>query len=88
MGNRWYIVDYDIPVSPARERVQFYRDMETLHREYGSGSDYSTLSVFRTQDRALAQAVYLLVVAHYGSAHVYSGEEITQTIAVQLATME
>lgn len=80
MGN-WYIVDYDIPVSPAKERVQFYRDMETLQRKYGSETDYSTLSVFRTHDRTLAQAVYLLVMAHHGSAHVYRGEEITQTIS-------
>ncbi len=77
MGNRWYIVDYDIPESPAKERVQFYRDMELI-KSCGVENGYSTLSVFRTKERVLAEAVYLLVTTHKGSAHVYVGEEITK----------
>ncbi|MBU7011768.1 MAG: hypothetical protein HXS46_13855 [Theionarchaea archaeon] len=44
MGDRVYIVDYDIPENPVRERIQFYRDMKKLQN---SQTDYSTLSVFR-----------------------------------------
>lgn len=74
MGNRLYIVDYDIPQSPARERVQFYRDMEKLCGNVGK--DYSTFSVFRTEDKVVAEAVYLLVKAHGGRVHLYVGEEV------------
>ncbi len=80
MGNRVYIVDYDIPEEPAKERIQFYRDMKTLQSKYSQKADYSTLSVFRTCDRILAEAVYLLVVAHKGRGHVYCGEEITNEL--------
>ncbi len=76
MGNRVYIVDYDIPANPAKERVQFYRDLKKLD----SSLDYSTLSVFRTRDKMMAQAVYLLVKAHGGCGHVYCGEEITDEL--------
>lgn len=74
MGNKLYIVDYDIPVSPAKTRVMFYRDLKKL----GDSQDfeYSTLSVFRTDKEELAEAVYLLVMAHGGNAHVYKAEEI------------
>jgi hypothetical protein len=72
MGNKLYIVDYDIPVSPARCRVQFYRDLEKLNIQ----KQYSTLSVIRTEEEYLAKAVYLLVVAHGGNAHVYRATEI------------
>ncbi len=74
MGNRLYIVDYDIPMSPAREKVQFYRDMEKLYGKVGK--DYSTLSVFRTEEKVVAEAVYLLVRAHGGRVHMYVGEEV------------
>lgn len=67
-----YIVDYDIPASPARNKVQFYRDLKNIC----SRKDYSTLSVVRTQERMVAEAVYLLVTAHGGSAHMYKAEEI------------
>jgi hypothetical protein len=77
MGNRTYIVDYDIPEEPAREKVQFYRDMKKLLSSSSQKADYSTLSVFRTCDKILAQAVYLLVVAHRGSGHVYAADDIT-----------
>ncbi|KYK32690.1 MAG: hypothetical protein HXS46_13525 [Theionarchaea archaeon] len=79
MGDRVYIVDYDIPEKPAKERIQFYRDMKKLQN---SQTDYSTLSVFRTKEKYIAQAVYLLVVAHGGHGHVYYGEEITDLITV------
>lgn len=72
MGNKLYIVDYDIPVSPARSRVQFYRDLEKL----GIQKQYSTLSVIHTEEEYLAKAVYLLVVAHGGNEHVYRATEI------------
>ena len=74
MGNRVYIVDYDIPANPARKRVQFYRDLKKLD---SSSLDYSTLSVFCTSDKMIAHAVYLLVKAHGGCGHVYCGEEVT-----------
>ncbi len=80
MGNRLYIVDYDIPEKPARKRVQFYRDMKTLCNS--SHIEHSTLSVFRTHDKMLAQAIYLLVVTHGGYGHVYYGEEITNELTV------
>lgn len=80
MGNRVYIVDYDIPEEPAKERIQFYRDMADLKREHSQNMGYSTLSVFRTGDRIIAEAVYLLVIAHGGAAHMYYGEEITEKI--------
>lgn len=78
MGSRVYIVDYDIPELPAKERVQFYRDMRKLNNYFQS--DFSTLSVFRTHDKMVAQAVYLLVKAHGGHGHVYCGEEITSEL--------
>lgn len=81
MGNRLYIVDYDIPEEPAKEKVQFYRDMQKLRKEYPHG-DYSTLSVFRTEEKTFAQAVYWLVVAHGGCAHIYYGEEITEDLGL------
>jgi len=56
MGNRMYIVDYDIPEEPAKNKVQFYRDLKRLGIH---GKDYSTLSVFRTEDEYVANAVYL-----------------------------
>ena len=74
MGNKLYIVDYDIPEEPASKKVQFYRDLKKI-RQYQS-SDYSTLSVFRTEDECLAEAVYFLVVAYNGSVHMYKGEEV------------
>ncbi len=77
MGNKLYIVDYDIPEEPAKEKIQFYRDIQKLLSNTTQKSDYSTLSVFRTHDKNLAQAVYLLVVAHKGSGHVYYAQEIT-----------
>lgn len=80
MGNRLYIVDYDIPEEPTRERIQFYRDMKKLLNNSFQKADYSTLSVFRTHERSLARAVYLLVVAHRGHAHLYYGEEITDEL--------
>ena len=76
MGSSLYIVDYDIPEKPAKERVQFYRDMKKLQNN-DFQSESSTQSVFRTHDRTLAEAVYLLVMAHGGRGHVYKGEEIT-----------
>lgn len=82
MGNRVYIVDYDIPEKPTKERVQFYRDMKKLQNNHFQ-SEYSTQSVFRTHDKTLAEAVYLLVVAHGGRGHVYKGEEITKDFQVE-----
>lgn len=73
-GAMVYIVDYDIPESPARSKIQFYRDLKKVRRIFPS--DYSTLSVFRTQERMAAEAVYLLVASHGGSAHMYAAEEI------------
>lgn len=74
MGNRVYIVDYDIPQKPAKKRVQFYRDLNRL-TEYCQ-YEYSTLSVVRTEDEYLAEAVYFLVLAYKGNAHLYKAEEI------------
>lgn len=74
MGNKLYIVDYDIPVSPVKTRVMFYRDLKKLVDV--QDFEYSTLSVFRTDKEELAKAVYLLVMVHGGNAHVYKAEEI------------
>jgi hypothetical protein len=68
-----YIVDYDIPESPAKNKVQFYRDLKKVSN---SSADYSTRSVFRTPERMLAEAVYFLVKAHKGIAHIYQAHEI------------
>ncbi len=73
MGNRMYIVDYDIPAEPAKNKVQFYRDLRRLRIH---GEDYSTLSVFRTRDEYVARVVYLLVLAHRGNAHMYEAVEV------------
>jgi hypothetical protein len=73
MGNRIYLVDYDIPVSPAREKVQFYRDLQKLGT---SVREFSTRSVFRTQEEYLARAVYLMALAHGGNVHMYVAEEV------------
>ena len=59
MGNKVYIVDYDIPQKPAKKRVQFYRDLSQL-TQY-CHYEYSTLSVARTEDEYLAEAVDLHV---------------------------
>ncbi len=75
MGNRVYIVDYDIPVEPAKKRVQFYRDLKRLST-FSQNYDYSTLSVIRTKEKQVAEAVYFLVVAHGGNAHLYEATEI------------
>ncbi|MGD2251034.1 MAG: hypothetical protein PVF58_21775 [Candidatus Methanofastidiosia archaeon] len=74
MGDSVYIVDYDIPEEPTKNKVRFYRDMKRL-REF-SEFEYSTLSVVRTSVREVADAVYLLVVAHGGCAHMYRATEI------------
>jgi len=74
MGSSVYIVDYDIPGKPAKKKVQFYRDLKKIS-QYQS-SDYSTLSVFRTEDKCLAEAVYFLVIAYGGNAHMYKAEEV------------
>ena len=78
MGNKVYIVDYDMPEKPARKKVQFYRDLKNL-RAYAH-MKYSTLSVFRTDERMVAEAVYYLVMYYGGCAHVYYGEEITHEL--------
>jgi hypothetical protein len=75
MGDRVYIVDYDIPEQPAKKRVQFYRDLKKLAKCF-QNHDYSTLSVFRTGEEQLAEAVYFLVIAHGGDAHMYEAIEI------------
>jgi hypothetical protein len=75
MGNTVYIVDYDIPEEPAKKRVQFYRDLKRV-RTCSGVHDYSTFSVFRTEEKKLAEAVYLLVIAHGGNAHMYIAREI------------
>ncbi len=75
LSGKLYIVDYDIPEEPARDRVQFYRDLKKLSTAFQKW-DYSTLSVLRTQEEELAKAVYLLVIAHRGNAHMYVAEEI------------
>jgi hypothetical protein len=77
MGERLYIVDYDIPVEPVRRRVQFYRDLNQVLGKCGTPPEYSTRSVFRTPHMMLAEALFMLVLAHGGSGHVYCGEEIT-----------
>jgi hypothetical protein len=65
MGSGLYIVDYDIPEEPARERIQFYRDMKVLQNRYSKDySEFSTQSVFCTYSKILACAVFLLVTAH------------------------
>ena len=79
MGNRVYIVDYDIPEKPAKNKIQFYRDLKKL-RKNTKGLEHSTKSVLYTYDKTLAQAVYLLVNVHGGQGHVYYGEEITQQL--------
>ncbi|MGD2247529.1 MAG: hypothetical protein PVF58_03925 [Candidatus Methanofastidiosia archaeon] len=78
MGNKVYIVDYDIPEKPARKKVQFYRDLKNVKEH--TRIEYSTLSVFRTNERMIAEAVYHLVMYYGGCAHVYYGEEITYTL--------
>ncbi|MGD2248650.1 MAG: hypothetical protein PVF58_09605 [Candidatus Methanofastidiosia archaeon] len=75
MGNTIYIVDYDLPETPASNRVQFYRDLKKLPNKI-----CSTQSVFCTEDIHIAHAVYLLVVAHKGSGHIYQGKDITPYI--------
>jgi hypothetical protein len=75
MGNRLYIVDYDIPEQPARKRIQFYRDLKQLTQRFPY--DYSTLSVLRTTEEVMAWAVYTLAVSHGGTAHFYQAEEIS-----------
>jgi hypothetical protein len=83
MGSGLYIVDYDIPEEPARERIQFYRDMKVLQNRYSEDySDYSTRSVFRTCSKILACAVFLLVTAHGGHGHVYCGIKITDQLEI------
>ncbi|MBU7013088.1 MAG: hypothetical protein HXS46_20600 [Theionarchaea archaeon] len=73
MGNKVYIVDYDIPEEPAKKRVQFYRDLKKISV---LKCDYSTLSVIRTSEKEVAEAVWLLVMAHGGNAHMYVATEI------------
>jgi hypothetical protein len=81
MGSGLYIVDYDIPEEPARERIQFYRDMKALQNRYSKDySEFSTQSVFCTYSKILAYAVFLLVTAHGGRGHVYYGTEITDQL--------
>jgi hypothetical protein len=75
MGNSVYIVDYDIPREPAEKRVQFYRDLKKMSIE----PEYSTRSVFRTEEKELAEALYWLVTAHGGTVNMYKGEQILLT---------
>jgi hypothetical protein len=72
MGNSVYVVDYDIPREPAGKRVQFYRDL----RKINTGLKYSTKSVFRIEEKELAEAVYWLVIAYGGIVNMYKGEEV------------
>lgn len=83
MGERLYIVDYDIPAEPVRRRVQFYRDLKQILEKCGMPPEYSTRSVFRTPRIMLAEALFILVLAHGGSGHVYCGEEITGNLVVE-----
>jgi hypothetical protein len=64
MGERLYIVDYDIPVEPVRRKVQFYRDLNQVLGKCGTPPEYSTRSVFRTPHMMLAEALFMLVLAH------------------------
>lgn len=75
MGNMVYIVDYDIPEEPVSKRVQFYRDLKRLSMYY-QDHGYSTLSVLRTHEKEVAEAVYFLVMAYGGNVHMYKAEEI------------
>jgi hypothetical protein len=72
MGSNVYIVDYDIPREPTGKRVQFYRDLKKMSIE----PEYSIRSVFRTEEKELAEAVYWLVVAHGGAVNMYKGEQV------------
>jgi hypothetical protein len=83
MGERLYIVDYDIPAEPVRRRVRFYRDLDKILDKCGMLPEYSTRSVFRTPHMMLAEALFVLVLAHGGSGHVYCGEEIIGNLAVK-----
>jgi hypothetical protein len=83
MGERLYIVDYDIPAEPVRRRVQFHRDLNQILEKCGTPPEYSTRSVFRTPHMMLAEALFILVLAYGGSGHVYCGEEITGNLAVK-----
>ena len=79
MGSMVYIVDYDIPEEPASKRVQFYRDLKRLST-YFQGYDYSTLSVLRTHEKEMAEAVYFLVIAYGGNVHMYKAEEVVPSL--------
>jgi hypothetical protein len=71
MGSSVFIVDYDIPRELAGKGVQFYRDLKKMSIE----PEYSTRSVFRTEEKELAETVYWMVIAHGGTVNMYKGEE-------------
>jgi len=72
-----YLVDYDLSVVPASRRVQFYRKFKKLKISYKifTGSR-STYSVFYTQNRALAEAVYKLALKFGAVCHLYDAKRL------------
>lgn len=70
----WFIVDYDLPVDGRRGR--FYRALKKLLAEYEALGDYSTESVFVTDDYNLAKQVHLLAMAVGGKSRLYLAFQI------------
>lgn len=73
-----FIIDYDVPKSPASENRAFYRALSKLKRTYGYDGK-STASVLKTTDRQLAFKIRDLAVSFGGEAHVYQAREIGET---------
>jgi len=75
-----FLVDYDIPYNSDSETKrlhrQFYRKLSKLLKEWGI-YDFkrSTLSVFFTPNRSLAEEVYNLA-REYGNASMYKAKLI------------
>jgi len=69
----WWVVDYDLPVSPPGVRRSFYRAVRRYLQENHGIGEYSTWSVLITQDRDFAEFVYGEAVKR-GRAHIYKAE--------------
>lgn len=72
-----WVVDYDIPVSPANRRLAFYRRRRKLMESMGMRAEESTASVLICPKEELAKALYELA-KEYGEAHLYQAKEVRQ----------
>jgi hypothetical protein len=72
---RVWIVDYDIPSTPPRRRIAFYRAVYKVFSEAGIDWEFSTMSVHICADEAIARTLHSLA-KQFGKSHLYRGVQV------------